>query len=177
MNQEELKNACERMQKIKFPSKPKDLQNRVGKWASKAFPHSDNHAKIEHIRDEIKELKESPNDPFEAADIYLILLHLAHSNAFNLMEHTDAYPFVKTVQEAIQNIENALNFFESLESHPANVHVLAAISGNIFRIASILNFDLFDVAEKKFALVQERTYGKPDERGVSHHIVKAQGEL
>jgi len=154
-----------------------NLQERVGKWATKAFPHSDDRAKIEHIRDEIAELKSAPDDPFEVADIYLILLHLAYAKDFDLMKNAGKTSCAKTVSGAIENIESALGFFENRATEIDGVGGLIAISENLFQIASIQNFSLFEIAEKKFALVQERVYGEPDERGVSHHTVKAQGEL
>jgi ribA/ribD-fused uncharacterized protein len=65
------------------------FQQKLGAWADKTFPHSDNAAKIEHLKDELKELEETPSDGTEMADMFLILLHLAHSHGVDLLAEAD----------------------------------------------------------------------------------------
>lgn len=40
----------------------------------------------------------------------------------------------------------------------------------LFRLAHIVGFDLLDAVERKFAEIQTRTWGEPDERGVVRHV-------
>ena len=62
-----------------------DFQTQVGEWADKKFPQSNNKSMTEHLRREVKELIDS-NEPVEAADCFLILLHHAHKNGYDLLE-------------------------------------------------------------------------------------------
>jgi len=60
------------------------LQNVTGSWAEKKFPGMTNEAIWEHLQREVKELSYE-FAPEEAADCFLILLHFAHKNKFNLL--------------------------------------------------------------------------------------------
>jgi len=150
------------------------LQEQVGQWADKAFPHSDDRVKIEHIRDEIDELNAAPGDPFEAADIFLIMLHFAYSKNYDLegkalqIENLDDVG--NTVLEVILYIQK---HFKELEVNPDDVDITLKMTSGLLKVAEIMGYDLFQVAKEKFALVQERVYGEPDDRGVCHHVVKA----
>jgi len=62
----------------------KDIQAEVGSWAEKQFDQSTNSSICEHLRREVKELK-STFKPSEAADCFLILLHFAHKNKFDIL--------------------------------------------------------------------------------------------
>ena len=62
-----------------------NFQESVGEWSCKTFPQSSDTSRIEHMRREILELKEEPADPYEAADIFLLLLHHAHVHGYDLM--------------------------------------------------------------------------------------------
>lgn len=62
-----------------------NFQEKVGEWAAITFPTSSDDSRIEHIRREIEELQSKPSDPLEAADIFLLLLHHAHMNGYDLM--------------------------------------------------------------------------------------------
>ena len=67
------------------------LQNAVGTWAGKTFPHATPAIIVEHLRDELDELSiavldaDKPSIAEEAADILLILLHLCHRGGFSLI--------------------------------------------------------------------------------------------
>jgi len=153
------------------------LQAEVGQWADKTFPHSNDKSKIEHIRDEIDELNAAPSDPFEAADIFLIMLHLAYSKNYDLydkalqLENLDDVG--STVLEAIQYIQKQ---FKELQANPDNVELTLKMTSGLLKVAEVMGYDLFQVSKEKFALVQKRVYGEPDDRGVCHHTVKANGE-
>jgi len=60
------------------------LQNVTGSWAEKKFPGMTNEAIWEHLQREVKELSYE-FAPEEAADCFLILLHFAYKNKFNLL--------------------------------------------------------------------------------------------
>ncbi len=51
------------------------LQQEVAEWAAGVFGDSDLHAKMEHIRRETYEFEQTPDEPFEWADVMLIFLH------------------------------------------------------------------------------------------------------
>jgi len=61
-----------------------EFQGDVGRWQDATFPKSTAASKIEHLRREVIELKES-HDPDEAADCFILLLGLAHVDGFDLM--------------------------------------------------------------------------------------------
>jgi len=60
------------------------IQETTGSWAEQHFPGMTNEAIWEHLHREVKELSYEFS-PEEAADCFLILLHLAHKNKFNLL--------------------------------------------------------------------------------------------
>ena len=62
-----------------------NLQNQLGRWAENKFPSSNNRSITNHLKREVKELKDS-NEPSEAADCLLLLLHHAHKNGYDLLE-------------------------------------------------------------------------------------------
>lgn len=62
-----------------------NFQELVGDWAVQTFPNSSDQSRIEHMRREVLELKSEPSDPYEAADIFLLLLHHAHIHEYDLM--------------------------------------------------------------------------------------------
>ena len=61
------------------------FQREVGKWAAETFPNSTDSAKLEHLKDEVIELQEKPDDAEEMADCLLILLHHAEAHGVDLM--------------------------------------------------------------------------------------------
>jgi len=61
------------------------FQKTVGCWADKQYPGMTNKALCIHLKKEVEELFEN-FDPVEAADCFLILLHFAHKNDFDLLE-------------------------------------------------------------------------------------------
>lgn len=58
--------------------------DRCGAWAERNFPKSTPESICEHLRREVIELTERPNDSEEAADCILLLFHLAYKNNWNL---------------------------------------------------------------------------------------------
>ena len=67
-----------------------DFQEEVGHWGSTTFPKTSNKIITLHIQREVDELfnaaalGDRDNLSEECADIYLMLLHLAHRNRFDL---------------------------------------------------------------------------------------------
>jgi hypothetical protein len=61
-----------------------DLSDRVGKWAVTVFTKATPQSICEHLRREVIELTEHPDDVEEAADCMLLLLHLAYRQGWNL---------------------------------------------------------------------------------------------
>ena len=63
-----------------------DLQEEVGNWAVQTFPKATTKSIIAHIKKEIKELEDASDDGLseECADIYMMLLHIAHRQRFDL---------------------------------------------------------------------------------------------
>lgn len=88
------------------------LQREVGEWAEQAFPYSTVDSVLAHLDEEVRELLAEPSSGEEAADVFMLLLHLCHKQGISLALATDA----------------------------------------------------------KFAIIKQRQWGPPDERGVSHHI-------
>jgi hypothetical protein len=60
------------------------FQRNVGEWADGAFPESTPQTILSHLREELAELEESVGWE-EAADVFLLLLHLAHKLRFSLI--------------------------------------------------------------------------------------------
>jgi hypothetical protein len=81
-------------------------------WADCVFDKSTPTSRVSHMKDEVGELLENPADPWEMADIMLLLLHHADNMGVDLLEATRA----------------------------------------------------------KFAVIQQRKWGKADERGVVNHV-------
>lgn len=64
-----------------------EFQRAVGEWADATFPLSTDQTIRAHLSDEVAELADGVMvDAFEAADCYLLLLHLAHKEGFSLDE-------------------------------------------------------------------------------------------
>ena len=60
------------------------VQAVVGDWCNTKFPKTDSKAICKHLDRELIELKAN-FDPTEAADCFLLLMHLAHQNNFDLL--------------------------------------------------------------------------------------------
>jgi hypothetical protein len=88
------------------------FQREVSKWAQATFPHQTPASKLDHLGEEIAELKANPSDGEEMADCFILLLNLAEMHGHDLMAQ----------------------------------------------------------ARAKMAKNRARKWGKPDERGVCHHI-------
>lgn len=68
------------------------FQTVVGQWAEKTFPKSTNHSIVHHLIKEVQELHDHSSKEelaVEAADCYLLLLHLAHKNKFSLYKEAE----------------------------------------------------------------------------------------
>lgn len=63
-----------------------DLQLYVVEWAGKTFPGQTAKSKADHLLDEARELADAPADGEEMADVFLLLLHIAHMGGVDLME-------------------------------------------------------------------------------------------
>lgn len=61
------------------------FQEEVSTWAAETFPHQTPQSKIAHLRKEIEELAEAPDDGEEMADCFILLLNLAEMAGVNLM--------------------------------------------------------------------------------------------
>ena len=61
-----------------------DLADKIGSWATQTFPHATPTSICEHMSREVKELLDNPHDVEEAADVMLLILHLAYRNNWNL---------------------------------------------------------------------------------------------
>lgn len=62
----------------------KFVQTAIGDWFNMKFPKTDSAAICVHLVREVIELSEA-FDPAEAADCFLLLMHLAHQNNFDLL--------------------------------------------------------------------------------------------
>ena len=62
-----------------------EFQTEVGQWADSKFTKSTPQSVCAHLSDEAAELQAAPDDPSEAADCLLLLLHLAHKQGFDLL--------------------------------------------------------------------------------------------
>jgi NTP pyrophosphatase (non-canonical NTP hydrolase) len=61
-----------------------DMIHECGTWADKTFNKATPSSITEHLRREVAELIDAPNDEEEAADCMLLLFHLAHKQGWNL---------------------------------------------------------------------------------------------
>lgn len=61
------------------------IQHRISQWAEKTFPNQPTSAKIDHLADEIQEVRENPNDGEELADCAILLFNLAGRAGVDLM--------------------------------------------------------------------------------------------
>jgi len=98
----------------------------------------------------------APGDPFEAADIYLIMLHLAYSKNYDLegkaLQIKNIDYVGDTVLEAILYIQKQ---FKELQANPDNVELTLKMTSGLLKVAEIMGYDLFQVSKEKFALVQK----------------------
>ena len=67
----------------------KQLQQEIGEWAQKTFPHQNPNSKIAHLSDEVKELKDIPDDAEEMADVAILLFNLAEMFNYDLEEEIE----------------------------------------------------------------------------------------
>lgn len=66
-----------------------ELQRTVGEWGASVFSQATNDSILRHLRDEANELVSAASPDAlaeEAADVLLLLLHLAHRNGFSLFD-------------------------------------------------------------------------------------------
>lgn len=62
------------------------FQNKVSDWANSTFPNSSLNSKLLHIKEELDEILENPQDIKEWADVLLIYMHAAKSQGFTLSD-------------------------------------------------------------------------------------------
>lgn len=68
---------------------PLDLdlaQDVIGDWQDKTFPHGTVHSKLEHLKDEIAEVQDDPNDLLEWADLLILLMGAARLAGFSMSQ-------------------------------------------------------------------------------------------
>lgn len=71
-----------------------DFQREVGEWAASVFTQATHRSIVAHLRREVGELRDAVEEPaisnlaimLEAADCYLLLLHLSHRLGMDLGE-------------------------------------------------------------------------------------------
>jgi NTP pyrophosphatase (non-canonical NTP hydrolase) len=61
------------------------IQHRISQWSEETFPNQTTSAKIDHLADEVQEVRENPNDGEELADCAILLFNLAERAGVNLM--------------------------------------------------------------------------------------------
>ena len=59
-----------------------ELLREVGAWAQRAFPNESVQGKLEHLQEEVNELRENTNDKEEWADCFLLLFDAARKNGY-----------------------------------------------------------------------------------------------
>lgn len=62
------------------------LQMDIANWSTAQFPHQTPHSKIEHLRSELTELDEDPNDITEFADCFMLLIDTARMVGYDMSE-------------------------------------------------------------------------------------------
>lgn len=67
-----------------------ELQDRIAAWADRTFPGKSLASTFEHLREELEEIEETPDDPHEWADVLLMLVHAAKSEGFSMSALFDA---------------------------------------------------------------------------------------
>lgn len=65
------------------------IQKRTVEWAEATFPNQPTEGKIAHLEDEIKEVRENPNDGEELADCLLLLFNLAGRAGVDLLAEAE----------------------------------------------------------------------------------------
>lgn len=63
-----------------------DWQQNVGEWAEKTFPQSTQDSIIKHLQHEANVELTPDCNPEELADVFLLLLHLAHKRGVSLVQ-------------------------------------------------------------------------------------------
>jgi len=67
----------------------KQLQQEIGEWAQATFPHQNPNSKIKHLKDEVDELQQEPNDAEEMADVAILLFNLSEMFNYDLEEEIE----------------------------------------------------------------------------------------
>jgi hypothetical protein len=91
------------------------LQDRIAEWSSKQFPHQTPHSKITHLRSELDELDENPNDLMEFADCFMLLMDTARLSGYPM---DDIY---KAVDDKLAI--NKLRKWGTPDEHGVSYHV------------------------------------------------------
>lgn len=73
------------------------IQERIHQWAESTFPGQPTSAKIDHLSDEVNEVRENPNDGEELADCAILLFNLASRAGVNLMTEIEK-KFAKNIK-------------------------------------------------------------------------------
>ena len=71
---------------MSYPVDMNDLQYDLFEWSKRTFPNQPLSGKFAHLRKELKELEENPEDVMEYADCYMLLMDIASSNEIYLDE-------------------------------------------------------------------------------------------
>lgn len=66
--------------------KEKNLIKEINEWQDKTFPDANPYSIFSHMVKEFVELRDNINDPMEQADIFILLVGLAHNTNVNLMQ-------------------------------------------------------------------------------------------
>lgn len=102
-----------------------DLQQRVGEWGRKTFPHATSDSILKHLREEVDELEaalksESREDiAEECSDVLLMLLHLAHRQGFSLRMSADWKLAVCQQREWLPPDESGVSRHKPTSEEPA----------------------------------------------------------
>ena len=72
------------------------IQKRIVDWAEATFPNQPTSAKIDHLADEVQEVRDNPNDGEELADCAILLFNLAGRAGVDLMTEIEK-KFAKNV--------------------------------------------------------------------------------
>ena len=79
-----------------------DLQDKINAWADATFGEEDDFDDlIDHLEEEVDELRENPYDPTSFADVLILLLRIAHKSeltADDLLEISEAKHTINATQ-------------------------------------------------------------------------------
>jgi hypothetical protein len=137
----------------------KEFQQQIGEWGNTTFPTSTVDSVLAHMKEEAVELRALPRTE-EAADMGLLLTHVAYKSGFDLFEELDKLPEKgprttrRAEHEYVDGVMRAHDILQRERTPAAAAELFAALIEFCYHQGTSLR----SAMEAKFEINQRRTW-------------------